>query len=118
MRLFPYQIGDAFSINDFEVNMCFYYESHQALQWINDCLDSYRPTGFPLRKKCIYTFNRPGHSFFFLAREPSITDHCYEIEMNANGGFPMMLTGRMNAHRNNADVLRAIADEYWHPTRD
>ena len=44
--------------------------------------------------------------------------HCYEIEMDAKGGFPMVLTGRMIAHRNNAEILRAIAEEYWRPTRD
>ncbi len=55
---------------------------------------------------------------FFLDREPDVTDHCYEIEMDAIGGFPMVLTGRMIAHRNNAEILRAIAEEYWRPTKD
>ena len=30
----------------------------------------------------------------------------------------MVLTGRMIAHRNNAEIPRAIAEEYWRPTRD
>lgn len=123
MRLFhiterKYQIGETISINDYEGDMCFYHERHTDHQWINDYLDAYRPEEFPLRRKCIYAFDRSGHCFYFLAHEPSVTDHCYEIEMDAKGGFPMVLTGRMIAHRNNAEILRAIAEEYWRPTRD
>ena len=123
MRLFHiternYQIGETISINDYEGDMCFYYEKHTDYQWINDYLDACRPEEFPLRRKCIYAFDRPGHCFYFLAHEPSVTDHCYEIEMDAKGEFPMVLTGRMIAHRNNAEILRAIAEEYWRPTRD
>ncbi len=123
MRLFHitdrnYQIGETVSINDFDGNMCFYHERHMDHQWINDYLDTYRPEEFPLRRKCIYAFDKPGHCFFFLDREPDVTDHCYEIEMDAIGGFPMVLTGRMIAHRNNAEILRAIAEEYWRPTKD
>lgn len=123
MRLFHiternYQIGETISINDYVGDTCFYHERHIAHQWINDYLDARRPVGFPLRRKCIYAFDKPGYCFFFLAREPSITDHCYEIEMDAKGGFPMVLTGRMIAHRNNAEILRAIAEEYWRPTKD
>lgn len=123
MRLFhiterKYQIGETISINDYEGDMCFYHERHTDYQWINDYLDACRPEEFPLRRKCIYAFDRPGHCFYFLAHEPSVTDHCYEIEMDAKGEFPMVLTGRMIAHRNNAEILRAIAEEYWRPTRD
>lgn len=122
MRLFhitdniTYKIGDVISVNDFEGNMCFYHEKHIEHRWINDFLNACKPDNYPSRRKCIYAFDNPGHCFFFLSREPLITDHCYEVEMNAVGGFPMILTGWMIRHRNNTDSLRNIAEEYWHPT--
>lgn len=121
MRLFhitdrTYQLGEVISIDNFEGDMCFYHKSQREYQWINETLDYYRPTNYPLRKKCIYAFDKLGHCFSFVPREPSTTKHCYEIEMDAVGGFPMVLAGRMDYFKENTNTQRAIAEEYWRPT--
>lgn len=94
-----------------------HHQRHREHQWINDFLDLNRPAGCPSRKICIYAFDKPGHCFAFLYDTPVEDYHCYEIEMDAMGGFPMILTGKLNDFKNNEDILNAVAEEYWHPTQ-
>lgn len=122
MKLFhitdrEYPIGEVVSIDGFGGDTCFYHQKHGEHQWINDFLDLYRPAGYPSRKRCIYAFDQPGHCFAFLYDTPIAGYHCYEIEMDAVGGFPMILTGKLNDYKNNDIVLKAMAEEYWHPTQ-
>lgn len=122
MRLFHitdrvYQIGEVVSIDAFYGDTCFYHQKHREHQWINDYLDWYRPAGCPSRKLCIYAFDKPEHCFAYLCDTPVAGYHCYEIEMDAMGGFPMILTGKLNDYRDNDDILKAIAEEYWHPAQ-
>ena len=123
MRLYhitnkEYQIEEVVSIYHFEVNVCYYHQNHPTHQWINDYLDSYKPAECPSRKKCIYAFDKPGHSFAFLYGMSLVGQHCYEIEMDAYGGFPMILTGLFQTFKNNVNVLNSMAEEYWHPTQE
>lgn len=122
MKLFhitnkEYQIGEVVSVDAFENEICFYHQMHKEHQWINDYLDLYRPAECPSRKRCIYAFDKPGHCFAFLFDAPVAGYHCYEIEMNALGGFPMILTGKLNNYKGNDGLLKAMADEYWNPTQ-
>lgn len=113
-----YQIGEVVSIDHFDGDACYYHHNHSNHQWINDYLDLYKPAEYPFRKKCIYAFDKPGHCFAFLFGKPTEGVHCYEIEMDAVGGFPMILTGLLQKNKDNPINLKAIADEYWHPTQE
>lgn len=121
MRLFHitnkvYEIGAPVSINDYEGEVCYYHLSHPDYQWINDVLDKYKPVEFPYRKKCIYAFDMIENCYSFAYGKEGM--HCYEVEMDACGGFPMALTDRLRKDKYDQDVCKAISEEYWNPKNE
>lgn len=108
-----YEIGTSISSNDFG-EACFYHQNNPVHIWINDVLDARRDADCPPRKRCIYAFDKPGHCLAFN-NNPVL--HCYQIEMEAHGGYPMVLTDKLRRVGENYNRLDDLIDEYWHPTK-
>ena len=77
-------------------------------------MDVGRDAGCPPRKRCIYAFDNPGHCFAFN-NDPIL--HCYEVEMEAHGGYPMVLTDKLRKVGKEYHRLDDLINEYWHPSK-
>lgn len=118
MRLFHitedvYEIGSSISSDDFG-DACFYHQNNPEYAWLNDVFDERRDADCPPRKRCIYAFDKPGHCVAFN-NNPIL--HCYEIEMEAHGGYPMVLTDKLRRVGREYRRLDDLINEYWHPTK-
>lgn len=118
MRLFHitdkvFENGDVINASDFG-DACYYHQNNPQYAWINDVLDAGKDAECPPRKRCIYAFDKPGHCLAFN-NKPDL--HCYLVDMNAYGGFPMVLTDKMRRVGQNYERIGELVNEYWHPTR-
>lgn len=119
MRLFHitdkvFEIGDVIRASDFGT-ACYYHLNNPQYAWINDVLDAEKDAECPPRKRCIYAFDKLVHCFAFNNKPDS---HCYLVDMDAYGGFPMVLTDKMRRVGQNYERLGELVKEYWHPTRE
>lgn len=118
MRLYhitdkEYENGQVIRAIDFG-EACYYHLNNPEYAWINDVLDAEKDADCPSRKRCIYAFGRPD---FCLAFNNNPDLHCYLVEMDAKGGFPMVLTDTMRRVGQNYDRIGDVVNEYWHPTK-
>ncbi|MBR5907052.1 MAG: hypothetical protein IKZ50_01500 [Bacteroidales bacterium] len=119
MRLFHitdkvYRIGETVSAEDFGES-CFYHKNNPINTWINEVLDEGKDADCPSRKRCIYAFNELGHCLAFN-NNPNL--HCYLVEMDAHGGFPMVLTDKLRRLGKDSCQIDDVVREYWHPTNN
>lgn len=116
----PYRIGSTISIDDFEGETTWFYQSlNENQKTVEERLDSVRPQENISREKCIFFFADPVMcQYFAKSQYPKENIYIYEAAVKDYcGGFPMHIIGHLEGLiRNNIDILPQLK-EYWNPTK-
>jgi len=96
-----------------------YHQNAMAngLDWIDNYLDSLKPTTAPSRSRTFYAFGNIQHCLAFFNRRICETGSkkLYKVTMENPISAPMCLTDGLKNNGEDHVINEAIATEYWNP---
>ena len=93
--------------------------SSEGMSWIDEMIDSFKPSGFTHRSKVVFAFDSPLKCQIFADEEDLNKNYgdgkdwkIYEIEMSDFKKGLMLLTGYFKKSKNESENI-FLAQEYW-----
>jgi hypothetical protein len=113
-----YNVGKTYTA----CNPTFYHlkSIERNVGWINEILDKHRPDGYPSRIGSFYACSELTNCKAYIGnkRIENRDPFYYQVEMNCEIGFPMVLVDKIKKLGDGSDLLEPCISEYWTPTKN
>ena len=110
-----YEVGRIITTNNY-----FNVTLMRKNEWVEDLLESNRPTLYPKRTECVFSFAKIEELAYYSDRRGSQDLKYYEVELLSRPiKCPMILCQSIKQNKEKGvDVLNSLAIEYWGNTLD